>query len=385
MSAPILVFILPPRDFSKGQTFKQRMSHVDWLGLVVWTGFTVAFFMAITYGGLLYEWDSYSMIILWVFVGVLGAGFVLTHKFYPLVSADDRLYPGHMLKNFKLGILQFGTFAAAAAGYIPIYYIPLYFQFAKGEAPVEAAVKLLPFVFMVATVTVVQGFAMSKLGYYTPFFLGGSLLSVVGSALMYTVTIDTSTSAIYGYSAILGIGAGAFMLAAFGCASDVVEPTDTFNAIGVIGLVQCFGITLFPSLSGNLFQNLGAEILRPILPDGYAGDPKTILAGPSGPEWQSFEPELQHRLAIGIVDAMSNNYIMAIVVCGITVLISPFLGVSPSALRSFNVTATNKSTVPQNAILILVVGWLRQKPRLSYKTVRPCRYCAWVRFLAYVS
>ena len=304
------------------------MSQVDWLGLLVWVGWTVAFFMAVTFGGLLFEWDSYSMIILWVFVGVLAVAFVLTHKYYPFVAKEHRLYPGHMLKNFKLGILQFGTFAAASAVYIPIYYIPLYFQFAKGESPVDAAVKLLPFVFMIATVTIIQGWAMSKFGYYMPFFLGGSALSVVGAALMYTVSIDTSTSTIYGYSVLLGIGGGCFLLAAFGCASDVVEPTDTFNAIGVISLIQCFGITLFPSLSGSIFQNLGAEILAPMLPEGYTGSPRAILAGPSGPEWQSFPSDVQHKLAIGIVDAMSNNYIMAIVVCGVTVLLSPFLGVS---------------------------------------------------------
>lgn len=289
--------------------------------------------MAVTYGGLLFKWDSYSMIILWVFVVVLAIAFVLTHRFHPFTSAEHRLYPAHMLKNFKLGILQFATFAAAAAVYIPIYYIPLYFQFAKGESPIDAAVKLLPFVFVIAFVSIVQGFLMSKFGYYMPWFLFGSLLGVVGGALMYTVSIDTSTSAIYGYSVILGIGGGAFLLTAFGCVSDVVQPSDIFNAIGVISLIQCFGITLFPSLSGSIFQNLGAKIIAPMLPVEFLGDPKTILAGPASAEWKSFSPEVQHRIAIGIVDAMKNNYIMTIVACGLTALLSPFLGVS---ILSFN-------------------------------------------------
>lgn len=327
VTAPILVFLLPSIDFAKGQTPKERTSKIDWLGLTVWTGWCVSFFMAVTYGGTLFEWDSYSMIILWVFVGVLAIAFLLTHKFYPFVKKENRLYPSHMLRNWKLGILQYATFSAAAAVYIPIYYIPLYFQFARGESPVEAAIKLLPFVFMIVAFAILNGFFMSKFGYYMPWFLVGALLAVAGGALMYTVTIDSSVDQLYGYSVLLGIGGGCFMIAAFGCVSDIVEPKDVFNAIGVISLLQCIGITFFPSLSGSVFQNMGAKYVAQILPADWVGDPRVLLAGASSPEWLSFSEEMQTRLAAVIVDAMSNIYIMTIAATGITVLISPFLGV----------------------------------------------------------
>ncbi|KAK8097414.1 hypothetical protein PG984_016553 [Apiospora sp. TS-2023a] len=60
------------------------------------------------------------------------------------------------------------TFAAPGAVYIPIYYLPLYFQFARGEGPVQAAVRLLPFVFVIVTMAVLNGYIMSKLGYVMP-------------------------------------------------------------------------------------------------------------------------------------------------------------------------------------------------------------------------
>ncbi|KAK8021749.1 hypothetical protein PG990_006887 [Apiospora arundinis] len=326
LAAPILLFVLPSIDFSKGQSATERLNKVDWLGLVVWTGWCVSFFMAITYGGTLFEWNSYSMIILWVFIGALGIGFYLTHRFHPFVAQENRLYPSYMLRNLKLGILQFATFAAASAVYIPIYYLPLYFQFAKGESPVEAAIKLLPFVFMISTVAIINGLFISKWGYYMPWFFVGSLLAVAGGAMMYTVSINTSVSAIYGYSVLLGIGGGCFMITAFGCVSDIVAPRDIFNAIGVISLAQCIGITFFPSLGGSIFQNLGAHYISPILPADLTGDPRVILAGASSPEWRGFSDEFQTRLAGAIVDAMCNVYTMTIVACGITVLITPFLG-----------------------------------------------------------
>ncbi|KAI4159932.1 MAG: hypothetical protein LQ342_006148 [Letrouitia transgressa] len=289
--------------------------------------------MGLVFGGIVYAWNSYSEIILWVFVGVLTIGFVLAYKFHPFVSVEDRLHPGHTLRNWKLGILQVAIFSAPAAVFIPIYYIPLFFQFARGETPVMAAVRLLPFILIIAVVSILNGFFMSKLGYYMPWFLGGSVLAVIGGALMYTVDIDTSTTAIYGYTVLLGIGGGCFLMSAFGCVSAVVDASDVFNAIGVLSLVQCMGITFFPAISGCIFQNLGANYIRPYLPPEFTGSPSAILAGASSPEFQSFSKGLQAQVAQAIVSAMSSLYTMTIAASGLTSILSPFLGVGYNQSR----------------------------------------------------
>ncbi|KAI4199018.1 MAG: hypothetical protein LQ346_002650 [Caloplaca aetnensis] len=327
-AAPVMLFLLPSLNFEPSLSAKQKLAKLDWLGLLILTGWSISFFMALIFGGTLYKWDSYSEIILWVFVGVLTIAFVLVHKTHPFVPIEDRLYPGHMLRNWRLGILQVAIFSAPAAVYIPIYYIPLFFQFARGESPVEAAVRLLPFVLVVATVSILNGVLMSKLGYYMPWFLGGSLLAVIGGALMYTVDTETTSSAIYGYTVLLGIGGGCLLMSAFGCVSAVVDASDVFNAIGVLSLVQCMGTTFFPAISGCIFQNLGVVYIRPYLPPDFTGKPTVILAGASRPEFQGLSEDLQAQIARAIISAMSNLYTMTIAVSGITAILSPFLGVS---------------------------------------------------------
>ncbi|KAL8910614.1 MAG: hypothetical protein Q9171_004108 [Xanthocarpia ochracea] len=325
-AAPVMLFLLPSLNFAQELSTKQKLAKIDWLGLFLWTGWSIAFLMALIFGGTLFPWESYSEIILWVFVGVLTIGLVLAHKMHPFVQVEDRLYPGHMLRNWRLGILQVAIFSAPAAVYIPIYYIPLFFQFAKGETPVEAAVRLLPFVLTIAAVSIVNGFFMSKLGYYMPWFLGGSILAVIGGALMYTVKINTSISVIYGYTVLLGLGGGCFLMSAFGCVSAVVDASDVFNAIGVLSLVQCIGITFFPAISGCIFQNLGANYITSYLPADFDGSRTAILAGASSPEFQSFSEDLQAQVAQAIVSAMSKLYTMTIVAGGLTAILSPFLG-----------------------------------------------------------
>ena len=331
-----MLFILPSLNFAPNILVKQRLAKLDWLGLAIWNGWCVAFFMAITFGGTLYKWKSYSEIILWAFVGLLSVSFVLSHKFHPFVAAEDRLYPGHMLRNRKLGILQFATFAAPAAVFIPIYYIPLFFQFSRGESPIEAAVRLLPFVFMVAAFSILNGILMSKLGYYMPWFFVGAILAVIGGALMYTVNTTTTNAALYGYSVLLGVGGGCFLMSAFGCVSAVVSPGDVFNAIGALSVAQCIGITFFPAISGCIFQNLGAKQVMPHLPSDFHGDPLSILAGSSSPEFQGFDESLQFQIANAIIAAMRNLYVMTIVASGLTALLSPFLGVSCTISRTMS-------------------------------------------------
>ena len=323
-----MLFLLPSLNFAPGLSAKQKLLKLDWLGLLVLTGWSISFFMALVFGGTFYAWNSYSEIILWVFVGVLTIGFVLAHKIHPFVSVEDRLYPEHILWNWKLGVLQVAIFSAPAAVFIPIYYIPLFFQFARGENNVEAAVRLLPFVLIIAAVSILNGFFMSKLGYYMPWFLGGSILAAIAGGLMYTVNTNTSTSVIYGYTVLLGIGGGCFLMSAFGCVSAVVDASDVFNAIGVLSLVQCIGITFFPAISGCIFQNLGANYIMPYLPPDFTGSPSAILAGASSPEFQSFPKGLQAQVAQAIVSAMSKLYTMTIVASGLTAILSPFLGVS---------------------------------------------------------
>lgn len=176
--------MLPSIDLQPTLSVKNKLKQFDWLGLLVFCGWVVSFVMAISFGGSVYAWNSASEIILWVMTGVLLVVFVLTQKFHPFIDKKNILYPSYTLTNWKLDILQFSTFAAAGVVYISIYYIPLIFQFSFGESALDAAVRLLPFVFMVVIFSLLNGFLLSKLGYFMPWYLFGSAIALIGSTLM---------------------------------------------------------------------------------------------------------------------------------------------------------------------------------------------------------
>lgn len=330
--APAMIFILPGLNFEPKLTRAQKMVKMDWLGIIIFVGWGISFIMALQFGGTVYAWNSPSEIILWVFSGVLIVAMVLSHIYHPFVKPEDRYYPAHLLKNIKLGALQFATFAGPAAVYIPIYYLPLYFQFARGETAVQAAIRLLPLVFMVVALSILSGALITKVNYIVPWFLLGGLLTVAGGATMLTVTLDTSNEAIYGYSVILGLGGGCLLMSAFGCAQAVIAEHETLDAVGVLSLAQGLGIVFFVSAAGILFQNLGINYITPILPADFTGPVNGILAGSSSADYVSFSPEVRAAIGEAIVSAMSLVYTLSVAAGALTVLFSLVLIVSGCGL-----------------------------------------------------
>ena len=77
-----------------------------------------------------------------------------------------------------------------------------------------------------------------------PWYLVGSSLALVGSAIMYTVKSGTSTSKIYGYTVLIGIGGGMDAQAGFAIAQVKVQPHQIPSAIDFISLTQIDGASL---------------------------------------------------------------------------------------------------------------------------------------------
>lgn len=67
---------------------------------------------------------------------------------------------------------------------VPTFYIPLYFQFVRGDEPLTAAVRLLPFICIMVFFGLLNGAFMSKIGYYMPWYLFGGAFAVAGGSLM---------------------------------------------------------------------------------------------------------------------------------------------------------------------------------------------------------
>lgn len=147
-------------------------------------GAFTTFVMAVNFGGTLYAWNSGQIIALFVVSGILWILFVIQQGFNILTSFETRLMPMHLFLQKEPILLFVSCTAVGAVSYISVYYIPIYFQFSRGDNAIQSAVRLLPLIFLLITAMTLSGTVMSKIGYYKPCYVGGSILALVSAAVM---------------------------------------------------------------------------------------------------------------------------------------------------------------------------------------------------------
>ncbi|KAI4289629.1 MAG: hypothetical protein L6R35_001108 [Caloplaca aegaea] len=333
LCAPVYIFLLPgfdPRGFDpKGpQKLASRFKEFDYVGAVLSVATLVCIIMATNFGGTLYPWNDGRIITLFVLAGVFVVAFAVQQILTLFTTESDRMFPVQFLKMKEPVLLFISMAAANAGGFIAIYYIPTYFAFVRGDAPVESAVRLLPLIVFISTLVLVNGALVAKLGFYQPWYLVGGALALIGGVLMYHVDINTSTANIYGYEVLLGIGTGAYIQAGYGVIQAIIEPAKMAYAISFIMLAQLLGIALGLSISGAVFLNKAISGLSKVLPDVSRDEIQNAVLGVSGDLFGTLPADVRGNATNAIVNAIDKTCVF------LTAHLNLFLSTSGSFTRA---------------------------------------------------
>jgi hypothetical protein len=327
--APVYVFLLPPFDPQPREvTFKQRAKNFDFVGATLSIASIICLVMAINFGDALYPWKSGQIIGLFCAFFVLLVLFAVQQNFSWFTTVEERMFPCHLLKVKEANLLFVATACCNAAGFLPIYYIPIYFQFSRGDDALQAAVRLLPLIILLSATIIAQGYLMSKLGYYFPWYVVGGALLLAGDVLLATVDEHTSIAKIYGYEILIAIGAGAFIQAGYATIQTVVAPADTSYAIAFMMMAQFIGIVFGLSIGGAVFINEGLKSLHALLPDLSDAQLRGVLSGTSSHAFDMIPEALRAQALSAIVRSLQKLFIPAYVAAAVAFVVSIFLKVS---------------------------------------------------------
>ncbi|KAH6670608.1 MFS drug efflux transporter [Halenospora varia] len=319
--APVYLFLLPNRDPRPGVKFLERGKEMDYLGCVLVVGAFVSGVMAINWGGLTYAWGSGRIIGLFVTSGVLFIVLGLQQVYLVGTTVERRLIPVEFFGSRTVLILFATTAASGAAAFVPIYMIPIFFQFTRGDGALDAGVRLLPFIALLVFSIFGNGALMAKFGYYMPWYTVGGLLAVIGGACMYTVDQSTSVANIYGFSIILGFGIGLWTQASFSVAQAVVSPHLIPSAVGFITCAQFLGITLSLAIANSLFLNESQISISAILPGIPLSEIRAAMEGTSS-LLDRLGMEVREMVIRAIVEAIGRTFILVIVAGALVVVLS---------------------------------------------------------------
>ncbi|KXH27269.1 major facilitator superfamily transporter [Colletotrichum simmondsii] len=330
--APAYFLLFPSVDPHPSKNLSQKFRLVDWVNAIIFLAGSACLAVVLTFGGVVYAFNSGTVIALWTVTGVLLVAFIVMLKLHPLVTKQNRLYPLHFFEKPTLINMQLQVFLASGIILAMTYYIPLYFQFVKDDGALQAGVRLLPLIMFMVVASMANGFLMPRYGLIPVWYIGGSCLALIGAALMYTVNETTSNSKIYGYNILVGTGAGCYIVAGFAIVQSLVPAHEIANAVGAMTISQDLGMVLFLAISGSLFHNVAVDKVGRALPDVSPAEIGNLIAGSSSRAFQALTDAEKALVIPEIASAMTSIWAFFLaaaalsVVCSVPLLKAKFGG-----------------------------------------------------------
>jgi MFS transporter, DHA2 family, glioxin efflux transporter len=269
----ILLFFKTPNSalMVKGSTLKEKVLQMDLVGTFLTMGAVVCFLLAVQWGGVIYAWSSSLVIGTLVGFGTITIStIVLEWKL-----GERAIFVTRLMKQKAISASILAAFFLSGSFFLLLYYLPIYFQAIGGVSAAQSGVQNLPLVISVSLCTVGSGLLISKLGYFFPFVLGGSILFTIGAGLTYTLDIDSPPSHWIGYQILVGIGNGLAVQVPMVVVQSVVEPSDVSTVSGMILCKFYFptsvfkhhltGIVVARTMGGAIFVSAGQSAFTNVL------------------------------------------------------------------------------------------------------------------------
>ena len=322
--APVYIFFLPSVDLAPTLSLKTKLAHIDFVGFVLSAATWVSFTLVLTFAGATWPWDDGRTITLFVVFGVLLVLFVLQQYFLIGTTAENRLLPLHLLRSRTQILLYAATSALVTSMFIPIYYLPLYFQFVSNDSALMAAVRLLPFIAFFVVVSLVSGFLLSRLPWYSLLYLISSVFLLVSGGLFYTLSPSTPMANVYGYSIIGAVGAGLACQTGYTVATTKAPEgaADAVNAISLQNVSQIGSTVIALVISGQIFQSVAFRNISAALAGlGFSSDDlHAAVAGTQSAVFDSLQGGARDSAIHAITDAMDTVFTLLIVAGGVVLI-----------------------------------------------------------------
>ncbi|KAJ5804551.1 uncharacterized protein N7518_000854 [Penicillium psychrosexuale] len=259
----IAIFFSAPIHHVKQTTWVERIKKFDPMGTALFLPAIVCLLLALQWGGSIYAWNSWRIIVLFCFFAVL----ILLFVFVQYTQQDNATVPPRIFFRRTIWTAALYSFCLGAAFLSSVYFLPIWFQAVKNASPVSSGIMNLPMLISVVVASILSGIIITFVGYYTPFMIAGTVLLAIGYGLMSMFHTDTSKAVWIGYQIIAGAGAGLGMQQSMIAVQVVLDIPDIPTGTAIIVFAQTLGGALFVSIGNNVFRNKLIEYLAKYTPN----------------------------------------------------------------------------------------------------------------------
>ncbi|KAL4998869.1 major facilitator superfamily domain-containing protein [Aspergillus recurvatus] len=259
VSALVGYFLIP--NSHKKDSFSNSVRRIDFLGTLTSSAAVILILIPISGGGSYFNWDS-AMVISMLAIGgcSLIAFFLVEWK----VAALPML-PVVLFKNKVICALFLQTFLLGAVYQGYLYYLPLYYQNARGWSPIVSAALTCPMMVCHSLTSITAGQYISRRKRYGELIWLGFGLWTLGGGLMVRFDRTTSPAVIAVTVGIAGVGIGStFQPTMIACQAHCTK-SQRAVVISDRNFFRCLGGACGLAVSAAVLQ----AVLSSHLPEGY--------------------------------------------------------------------------------------------------------------------
>lgn len=307
----LLLFFRPAKSTVASDPFSHRILRLDLIGNLLLITAVIMLLLALQFGGTTFAWNSAQISGL-----LIGAGGELL-----VFIAWQRYRGAKALIPFQI-IGQKTVAASCGAGFflygtiiVHSYYLPYWFQAIRDDSPINSGVHNVPYLASNFFFSMAAGILVTKTGYFNPPALIGPIIAVIGSGLITTFDLETSTAKWVSCQIFAGAGVGLAIQQGI----IAVQATQPNHAIPIGSALMLFS----QSLAGAIFVSVGSSLLRNELSSGLSRaklpgvDIKPILAA-GATDVRHLMPESQLLPMLTIYNnALQKVFIMAVPLAGL--------------------------------------------------------------------
>ncbi|MBV5266056.1 MDR family MFS transporter [Pinisolibacter aquiterrae] len=222
-----------------------RPARLDLVGAVSIVAATIAFMLALTWGGNRFAWGSAEILGLFALSLALGL-FFARH----IARTEEALVPLEILRNPVISVVVSALFFSMGAYVGLSVYMPLWFELVAGLHPASAGFGLLALTLGTVTGANLAGRAMAHIVHYRRFVLGGSGLAIVATVVLAVFAADLGFWGVEAVLAVVGLGTGTVFPIGTVAVQNAVLRRDLGTAMGTLAFMRSLGSVVSVTVLG---------------------------------------------------------------------------------------------------------------------------------------
>lgn len=240
------------------QPLRQKLGRLDWGGIALFTAGCTLFASLVAWAGAMFPWGSYQTLVPLLLGVVLLAGSAW-YESKPI----EPVFPHRMFASRTACLTIFASFLHRLVNYSVTLYIPLLFQAIHLDAPLQAAVQVLPFCFLAIGTAVIAAVAVDILRRYRLLILVSWVFMAVGAGVLTLLGPDSSPAAKESYQVILGMDIGPFWSVLNLPLQASMENVDDMGlATRILCSFRLFGGLIGLALSSTIFNTIFKDRIK---------------------------------------------------------------------------------------------------------------------------